>query len=265
MAGPYFNMYSIVKMTLLSKCSVSLRIGERSDEWFAETMKSSGEKTGMAPAQLARRAEIGRERRARTRALLMDAGIRVLAEKGPDNASIDDFMAKAGLAKGTFYNHFQTREDMLTAVATDLAEELNLHIVELTAAMPDPAQRMACAVRYFVQRAADDAIWGWVVLRIGLGAGPLGDSMARELTRDVRDGVKSKRFLIDAEQVGADVMLGSGLMGIRSVLLGKAGPKHASAVAASILRALGVPASEAAKIAAMKLPALDPSKLRRLS
>jgi len=56
---------------------------------------------------------------ARYQSLFFASRQKVLAEKGSDNASIDDFIAKTGLAKGTFYNHFQTPEEILTAVATD--------------------------------------------------------------------------------------------------------------------------------------------------
>jgi AcrR family transcriptional regulator len=58
-----------------------------------------------------RRAEIGRERRARMRGRLLEAAARVMADQGSDSATIDTFIRAAGVARGTFYNHFKTREE----------------------------------------------------------------------------------------------------------------------------------------------------------
>jgi AcrR family transcriptional regulator len=60
-----------------------------------------------------RRREIGAERRERTRQKLVMAAARVVAEPGENKANIDDFIKAAGVARGTFYNYYSTRELLL--------------------------------------------------------------------------------------------------------------------------------------------------------
>jgi hypothetical protein len=52
-----------------------------------------------------RRAEIGRERRARTRAKLIAAAFEIFGEENGLYARIEDVCAKAGVTRTTFYDH----------------------------------------------------------------------------------------------------------------------------------------------------------------
>jgi len=60
----------------------------------------------MARVNLARRAEIGSEKRARTRAAILDAARDCYATTTDGSVTVDAVMQAAGLAKGTFYVHF---------------------------------------------------------------------------------------------------------------------------------------------------------------
>ena len=64
-------------------------------------------------------------KRDRTQAALLDAAIEVIARKGMEAAKISDMTEAAGLANGTFYNHFQTKDDILKKVAIKIAFEVS--------------------------------------------------------------------------------------------------------------------------------------------
>jgi AcrR family transcriptional regulator len=71
------------------------------------TRVSSGTKNNrMARIDRARRAEIGREKRARTRSQIVAAASSLFAQRAVESVTVDDVVAKAGVAKGTFYVHF---------------------------------------------------------------------------------------------------------------------------------------------------------------
>lgn len=58
-----------------------------------------------------------RERQREERAaLILDAAQDVFADKGYHDASIDQIAARAGIAKGTVYLHFASKEDLLVAL-----------------------------------------------------------------------------------------------------------------------------------------------------
>ena len=57
------------------------------------------------------------------------------------------------MARGTFYNYFETREELLVAVASEISDQLlaGMHVLR---GLPDPADRVGCSVRMFVRLAA---------------------------------------------------------------------------------------------------------------
>lgn len=73
--------------------------------------------TTEAPAQSARKPD---PRRARTRAALIAAARRLLAE-GRVAVSVQEITTEAGVGFGSFYNHFDSKEDLFSeAVANTL-------------------------------------------------------------------------------------------------------------------------------------------------
>src|SRR4051812_21674371 len=98
--------------------------------------------------------------RARTRALLLDAALRVFARKGAGAAAIHEIAAEAGVANGTFYNYFRTREELIEAASGRLAERFDREIGASYTHIADPAERMSIGSRRFVLQAMHDPIWG---------------------------------------------------------------------------------------------------------
>lgn len=192
------------------------------------------------------RAEIGRQKRERTSVRLTDAAMRVVARLGPGTVTIDDVIAEAAVARGTFYNYFNTIDDVLVAVGVRISDQL---IVRMAADrhFADPALRVGAAVRRFIQLAMADSNAGWVIVRIALQTAPIGDRMRDEIATDLLDGIRTGRFRVESAQAASDAVLGLGMMGMRSVLRNEAGPEHAEHIAEMALRALGVP--DAAEIA----------------
>ena len=202
------------------------------------------------------KAAIGQTKRERARAALIDAALRVFARMGPDSPALEDIAAEAGVARGTIYNHFATREALLVAVAIHAAEAMEARLAP-DRALPDPAERLARAVRSYIRGAAADPVWGWAVVRMALVAAPLGAAMRANLAHDLAEGLAAGRFAGITPQAAQDLVLGAGLMGMRSVLQGEAGPGHAEAIAALLLRALGVP--DFGEVAARPLAPAAPS------
>ncbi len=59
---------------------------------------------------------------ARTRAVVLRAAAAVVADRGTRRASMSDIAAAAGVAKGTLYNHFRTKDEVWSAlVGAELA------------------------------------------------------------------------------------------------------------------------------------------------
>jgi AcrR family transcriptional regulator len=194
--------------------------------------------------------------RARTRAMLLDAAVRVFARKGAGAAAIHEIAAEAGVANGTFYNYFRSREDLVAAASVRLAERFDREIAASRVAVADPAERVAIGCRRFVLRAMHDRTWAAALLRVWASSSVLTARTAAGLLADLRAGRRRGRLRYESEQAAVDLAQGTVLAGMRTVLEGRAAEAHAAAVAALVLRGLGVDGPDAQAIVRRPLPPL---------
>lgn len=86
-------------------------------------------------------------RAARTRAALIAAGFELLVERPIDAIPIDDVVAKAGVAKGSFFNHFADKQDFANAIATEVRLEVEALITKANDGVANPVERIAGGMR----------------------------------------------------------------------------------------------------------------------
>ncbi|WP_461863669.1 TetR/AcrR family transcriptional regulator [Thermococcus sp.] len=56
----------------------------------------------------------------KTREKLVNAAMELFASKGFDKTTVDEIVAKAGVAKGTFYLYFKSKEDLIKELAFEV-------------------------------------------------------------------------------------------------------------------------------------------------
>lgn len=108
-------------------------------------------------------------KRDRTRCAIVDAAIEIIADKGLDAASIDELMRAAGMARGTFYNYFQSRDEVLAAVVYTMQAQMRDSVEQRIPEGLMPAQVVACMIYGFIQFCLDRPRLGWTWVRIGGG------------------------------------------------------------------------------------------------
>ena len=201
----------------------------------------------MAKIDLARRAEIGRDRRAKTRAQLLQAARALYAERAVESVTIDDLVSEAGVAKGTFYVHFERLTDLQAAVAGDLAQSFDDLLQPLRLGLADPIERVAAGCAAFIREALRDPAWGCLVAR-GAWALPTVASAARtNLIEDLRQAAVNGRLAI-APDLAFDVVTGIVLQAMRAAGERRLKQSDAPATVEAILRAVGVAQDEARAI-----------------
>ena len=60
----------------------------------------------------------------KNRQAIIEAGIRVFISKGVSETTVRDIIRSTGLASGTFYNYFNSKEEVLVAIFNDFAKEV---------------------------------------------------------------------------------------------------------------------------------------------
>ncbi len=82
-----------------------------------------------------------------TRHSLMEAALHLFAERGYDATTVKDITDAVGVAKGTFFNYFQTKEAVLPAIAAHRLEQLEEALTPERGAPASPVERIKLALR----------------------------------------------------------------------------------------------------------------------
>ena len=194
------------------------------------------------------RAAVAESRRAQTRARLIEAAISVIIEKGAEASSIEDFVAAAGVSRGTFYNYFPTFEDLLRALNSQIAEELDETLEPIRSGIDDPAVLLATVIHRIFAVFSRDPVRGWLALKIETAAIPREAMFEARFDAIYKAAVAKARFR-DCEVAAArNLAFGAFRMGHRDMVLGEVGPDHAVDLVALMLIAFGLTPGEATKI-----------------
>jgi len=195
-------------------------------------------------------------RKALTRTRLLAAARRLFAAQGFEQTTIRDIASEADIALGGFYNYFPTKEDVLAAL---LEEALSGQLELLTlrqAQVADVAERVSIAHRHLVAAAAQDADWGWLLVRLDVDHHMIDSVLRRRAADDLREGLKSGRFSVSNPPLALRASGGALLGVIQGVLRGELSAKDDAAHAEGILRSFGVAPRDAAEVARRPLPPL---------
>ena len=86
-------------------------------------------------------------RSTRTRHSLVEAGLQLFAERPVDAVPIDDIVAAAGVAKGSFFNHFEDKKTFADAIGAEIRLDLESRITQANKDIGDPLERLVGGMR----------------------------------------------------------------------------------------------------------------------
>ncbi|WP_430420582.1 TetR/AcrR family transcriptional regulator [Phenylobacterium sp.] len=189
----------------------------------------------------------------RTREALIRAGRELFSERAVDAVAIDDIVRAADVAKGSFYNHFTDRDDLVRAVVGQVRAQVEARVGEVNAGVEDPARRMARAICVYQRYALDAPRDARVLIRVHSGLASPGSPLNRGVFDDISAGLATGRFTIATTEAALVFAMGASQAAMART---SADPQPAAAVSLAqqvctlILRGLGVPSAEADAIAA---------------
>lgn len=135
-------------------------------------------------------------RRARTRGELVAAAERLVALRGLDALSIDEITEEADVAKGTFYTHFQDKDDLANAMSRQIRADLEAAIEALNRHVADPAVRMANGLSTMMHFAITQPVRARALLRLLPGAVNPDTPINEGLRGDIDAGIASGVFRV---------------------------------------------------------------------
>jgi len=202
------------------------------------------------------RTRVGAKRRERTRARLLESALLVFAQKGPQ-AVIEDVIAQAGVARGSFYNYFRTNDELLEAVASEINDDLLRAIDPVVQLCGDPAERIACGARLLLRLVRRFPLYGHFMAGLPFPAANSSLLGVKYLSRDVTLGVAAQRFGDIDQRMGIDLLVGVVVSAACTIAREGLGADYVDASARAMLRALGMEDQEAVRLSSLPLPAFE--------
>lgn len=199
------------------------------------------------------RVRVGAQRREKTRLRLLESALAVFTEKGPDLAVIDDFIAAAGVSRGTFYNHFKTTNELLLALATAMSDEVLQIVDPLVLHLDDPVERFSAGTRLYMQMAMRYPVWGSFITQVGPRIATRGQLIDIYLTRDLELAKSRHRVTVHSVRVARDIVLGAIIYGIETMLTEPTLANHPELILRTVLVGFGLTIEESDRIAFMPL------------
>jgi AcrR family transcriptional regulator len=118
------------------------------------------------------------ERKAQTRAELIDAAARVFARSGYHGTTIDDVAEEAGFTKGAFYSNFESKEDVFVELVADRGRNWTLAVARAYQGeepLPERLRKGGKVLTHMVEHDTD-----WMRLAIEMWSQSVRDPRLRE-------------------------------------------------------------------------------------
>lgn len=201
----------------------------------------------MARVNLERRAEIGREKRARTRAAILEAARACYSDAGGTPITIESVTQAAGVAKGTFYVHFSD----LAALEADLGDAIIHELADrhesARQAVADPLDRMATAAAIFLHDLAASPAQARLVARAIVALPDVAKAVQGRLRGDLSEAQLAGDLSLNSLDLAVRIVVA---MVQQAAMLSGDGKLDADAIPEllrAILRALGCTPENAAE------------------
>jgi len=198
-------------------------------------------------------------RKARTRQALTDAAVRLIAEGRGDRASVQEITEEADIGFGSFYNHFDSKEQLFQTASEEVLERWGQLIDRASAGITDPAERYAVGTRITGRLGWTHPDIAGFLTGTGMNVLDIPGGLVPRALHDIEAGQATGRFTVPDAEIALSAAVG-GMLGLLRMCQRR--PERVTEatvdqLAEAVLRLLGVPADEAARLAALPLPPIE--------
>jgi len=200
----------------------------------------------MARVNLERRAEIGLAKRNRTRAAILEAARACYAAPKAAPVTVDAVMQAAGLAKGTFYVHFEDLGALEAELGETLTEELDRRLQPARLAADHPLTRLATALTVLLRDLARSPAQARLVARAATEIPDVVNAMQAHLRQDLADA-HAADLLASPVELAARIVTAISRQAAQDLAENRIDGSALPDIVRAILRAIGCTPREAAR------------------
>lgn len=200
-------------------------------------------------------------RRARTRERLIGAARRLIADKGVEGLRISDITEQADVALGSFYTHFESKEELVVEVVADTISAMAEAIEETMERLDDPAEAVSFATRMYVRVALGNRELASLIVNLDRADAQFERAVLPIALAALKRGILAGRFQIANPHLALIGIIGSNLAVMRAILDGRYGADADVLQAEAVLRSVGLDLEDAREVATRPLPELGGEEL----
>lgn len=149
-----------------------------------------------------------RLRQTRTRQALLAAARRLIVEGSRVAFTIDELTAAAGVAKGSFYNHFPDKDAIAEEVYRAVREKEEAEIRSVNGEVSDPVARIARGMAMYAHMAVTSPEDSHILTLSQVGSGFLQASVNAGLRDDLRAALTIGRVVAPSIEAAALLVVG---------------------------------------------------------
>ena len=193
-------------------------------------------------------------KRERTRNKILEAAFGLIGNEKGLTVRIEEICAAARISRGTFYNYFTSLEQLFEVLAIELSHDLNRALVATWDESLSHAEGSNAAIQHYLNYARRDPAWAWAMVHLNAFGPPFGSEAWDACYRSIAKGIEAGEFDVPSATVGRDLMTGTVMATVRTMLRSAGNRSQPRVVAYHLLRALGVADARAKAIAERPLP-----------
>ncbi len=134
-------------------------------------------------------------RRTRTREALLSAARGLMAARSRDGFTVDDIVHTAGVAKGSFYNHFADKQALVDEVCKAIRAKEEGQIAAVNASSAEPAVRIARAMAVYARLALTFPDEARILTNVWVDALSVDSPMNTGLLHDITEGLRTGQLV----------------------------------------------------------------------
>jgi AcrR family transcriptional regulator len=184
-------------------------------------------------------------RRLAVRGDLVNAARSLIKANGLDGLRISDITDTVDVARGSFYSHFLSKEDVVDAVVTEGLQSLAEAVATDLGEDRDPAVRASDAARRVIRLTQDDPELAGLLREVSNAEALFSEAMTPFGRLLIERGVEAGRFEVASVDVAIITFTAGAFALIRAILNGEIAADADKAHSEGVLRALGLSTEEA--------------------
>jgi AcrR family transcriptional regulator len=191
-------------------------------------------------------------RRVRTRSALIGAGQKLFAARSIDGVTIDDIVEAADVAKGSFYNHFNGKENLADTIVELVQGDCEREVHAANLGFSGAADRVARAMATLIRYAKNHPDRYRSMVSLSKRRAQIDAPINTGLRHDIEAGLKNGDFSGISREAGMLAVFGLIATAVDHLAVSRPGrdpAEVAQEMAFLLLRALGVDGDRAKAIA----------------